>query len=200
MSTKGRHLNVIKPIYDKHTVNTVLKGNKRKAFLELWDKVRTPTLTICVQHTTGSPSHSNQARKKKKRILLGAGRRQNCPCMQMTWYSIYKALKMHTQTAEPREGASGLQSGQACCLGLQSLRVCVCVCVCVCARAHAHMLSRVQLFVTPQTVARQAPLPRDSPGKNTEVGCHVLLQGIFPTQGSNASLCTSCAGRQIPYP
>ena len=83
VSTEGRHLNVIKPIYDKHTVNTVLKGNKRKAFLELWDKVRTPTLTICVQHTTGSPSHSNQARKKK-RIQLGAGRRQNCPCMQMT--------------------------------------------------------------------------------------------------------------------
>ena len=22
-----------------------------------------------------------------------------------------------------------------------------------------------------------------SPGKNTGVGCHVLLQGIFPTQG-----------------
>ena len=28
----------------------------------------------------------------------------------------------------------------------------------------------------------------DSPGKNTEVGCHALLQGIFPTQGTNPSL------------
>ena len=28
----------------------------------------------------------------------------------------------------------------------------------------------------------------DSPGKNTGVGCHVLLQGIFPTQGSNPSI------------
>ena len=27
--------------------------------------------------------------------------------------------------------------------------------------------------------------PWDSPGKNTGVGCHFLLQGIFPTQGSN---------------
>ena len=26
------------------------------------------------------------------------------------------------------------------------------------------------------------------PGKNTEVGCHVLLQGVFPTQGSNLCL------------
>ena len=25
----------------------------------------------------------------------------------------------------------------------------------------------------------------DSPGKNTGVGCHALLQGAFPTQGSN---------------
>ena len=28
----------------------------------------------------------------------------------------------------------------------------------------------------------------DSPGKNTRVGCHALLQGIFPTQGSNLGL------------
>ena len=30
--------------------------------------------------------------------------------------------------------------------------------------------------------------PQDFPGKNTEVGCHALLQGVFPTQGSNPSL------------
>ena len=28
----------------------------------------------------------------------------------------------------------------------------------------------------------------DSPGKNTGVGCHVLFQKIFPTQGSNSDL------------
>ena len=28
----------------------------------------------------------------------------------------------------------------------------------------------------------------DPPGKNTGVGCHALLQGIFPTQGSNSGL------------
>ena len=28
----------------------------------------------------------------------------------------------------------------------------------------------------------------DAPGKNTEVGCHALLQGIFPTQGLNPRL------------
>ena len=30
--------------------------------------------------------------------------------------------------------------------------------------------------------------PWDSPGKNTGVGCHALLQGIFLTQGSNPHL------------
>ena len=30
--------------------------------------------------------------------------------------------------------------------------------------------------------------PWDSPGKNTRVGCHALLQGIFPTQGSHLCL------------
>ena len=34
----------------------------------------------------------------------------------------------------------------------------VCVCVCVCARVCAQLLSQVQLFATPWTVARQAPL------------------------------------------
>ena len=36
--------------------------------------------------------------------------------------------------------------------------------------------SRVQLCATPQTTAHQAPRPWDSPGKNTGVGCHFLLQ------------------------
>ena len=30
--------------------------------------------------------------------------------------------------------------------------------------------------------------PGDSPGKNTGVGCHALLQGIFQTNGSNPPL------------
>ena len=43
--------------------------------------------------------------------------------------------------------------------------------------AHVFILShfsRVQLFVTLRTIARQAPLSMDSPGKNTGVGCHIL--------------------------
>ena len=38
--------------------------------------------------------------------------------------------------------------------------------------------------------------PWDSPGKNTGAGCHSLLQGIFPTQGSNLDL---PHGRHVLY-
>ena len=44
--------------------------------------------------------------------------------------------------------------------------------------------------------------PWDSPGKDTVVGCHFLLQGIFPTQESNPCPlypCTSCTGRRVLY-
>ena len=50
------------------------------------------------------------------------------------------------------------------------------------------MLGYVQLFATPWTVAPQPPLFMGSPGKNTEVGCHFLIQRIFPTQALNPSL------------
>ena len=41
-----------------------------------------------------------------------------------------------------------------------------------------------------------ASVPGDSPGKNTGVGGHALLQGIFPTQGSNPGLLLR---RQVLY-
>ena len=47
---------------------------------------------------------------------------------------------------------------------------------------------------------RQAPLSMDSPGKNTGVGCHALLQGIFPTQESNlCHLHLTRTGRWVLY-
>ena len=46
-----------------------------------------------------------------------------------------------------------------------------------------------QLFVTPWTVLPARLLcPWNFLGKSTRVGCHALLQGIFPTQGSNPGL------------
>ena len=55
-------------------------------------------------------------------------------------------------------------------------------CVLSCFRPHGLQPSRL--------------CPWASPVKSTGVGCHALLQGIFPTQGSNLYLPVSCvAGR-----
>ena len=40
--------------------------------------------------------------------------------------------------------------------------------------------SHVGLFATPWTVAHRFLCPWDFPSKNTGVGFHLLLQGIFP--------------------
>ena len=49
------------------------------------------------------------------------------------------------------------------------------------------------IFATPGLQPPRLLCPWDSPGKNTRGGCHFLLQGIFPNQGST---CLSCnAGR-----
>ena len=50
------------------------------------------------------------------------------------------------------------------------------------------LLSHVQLFETPWTVAYQAPLSVECSRQETGVGCHDLLQRIFPTQGLNLGL------------
>ena len=58
------------------------------------------------------------------------------------------------------------------------------------------LLSHVWLLVTPWTLPARLLCPWDFPGKNTGVGCHFLLQGIFLTQGSNPQL---LLGRRILY-
>ena len=64
---------------------------------------------------------------------------------------------------------AGVERGSE--LGL-SVRRCVC-----------YLLSCVWLFMTPWTVQFTRLLcPWNSPGMNTGVSCHFLVQGIFPTQ------------------
>ena len=56
-------------------------------------------------------------------------------------------------------------------------------------RKKVKSLSRAWLFATPWIVACTKLLhPWDFQGKSTGMGCHFLLQGIFPTQGSNPGL------------
>ena len=53
----------------------------------------------------------------------------------------------------------------------------------------AQSLSCIQLFCNPADCSLPGSLVHGIfPGKNTRLGCHFLLQGIFPTQGSNPHL------------
>ena len=73
-------------------------------------------------------------------------------------------------------------------------------CLFFCEPTHTHLaggsqgvcllssFSHVWLLKTLWTIARQAPLSMDSPGNNTGVGCHALLQGIFLTRRLNPDL------------
>ena len=51
--------------------------------------------------------------------------------------------------------------------------------------------SRVQLFATPWTVARQAPLSMGFSRQEHWVGCHALLQGDLPNPGIEPASLTS---------
>ena len=53
---------------------------------------------------------------------------------------------------------------------------------------YACMLSHVQIFATPWTIAHQTPLFMGFPREEYWSGCHFFLQGIFPTQESNLGL------------
>ena len=89
--------------------------------------------------------------------------------------------------------AVGLQSGPQCSL-THILFICMCVCVCVCV--HLVTQLRLTLYNLMDCSPPGSSVHGDSPDKNTRVGCHALLQGIFPTQGSNPGL-LHC--RQIVY-
>ena len=76
-----------------------------------------------------------------------------------------------------------LRSNWPCLLSIcVCVRVCVCVCVCMLAARSC------PIFETPWTEPTKLLCPWDSPGENPGVGCHFLLQGIFPTQVLNPCL------------
>ena len=59
------------------------------------------------------------------------------------------------------------------------------------------LVSSFQLFATPWTIASRLLCPWDSPGKNSGVGCHALLQGVFPTQGWKPHLSSLALADQL---
>ena len=50
---------------------------------------------------------------------------------------------------------------------------------------HAQALQLCAVLCDPMDSSPPGSCPLGSPGKNTGVDCHALLQGIFPTEGMN---------------
>ena len=68
MGIEGTYLNIVKAMYDKPTANIILNGEKLKAFPpKIRNKTRVSTFTTIIQHSSGSPSYSNQRRKRNKK-------------------------------------------------------------------------------------------------------------------------------------
>ena len=64
MGIERTYLNMVKPIYDKPTANIILNGEKLKAFpLRSGTRQGMPTFPTILQHSSVSPSYSNQRRK-----------------------------------------------------------------------------------------------------------------------------------------
>ena len=92
--------------------------------------------------------------------------------------SPYKTKHFKTPRTH-RRILSRLDVACVCLKLLTTLKVSLCVYVC-------SVTSVISDFVQPHGLQPARLLcPWDSPGKNTGVGCHALLQGIFLTQGLN---------------
>ena len=98
---------------------------------------------------------------------------KNLPAMQETWVQLLGREDPLEKKWQPTlVFLPGKSHGQSCLAGYSPW-------------GHKESDLTEQLSTHTQTVAHQAPRPWDSPGKSTGVGCHALLRGIFPTQGSN---------------
>ena len=72
MDIEGTYLNIVKAIYDKPTANIILSGEKLKAFpLRSGTRQGCPCSPLLFNHfhlySSGSPSYSNQRRKRNQR-------------------------------------------------------------------------------------------------------------------------------------
>ena len=65
MGIEGIYLNTVKAIYDKPTAN-ILNGEKNKFPIRSGTR-QGSTFTTIIQHSFGSPSYSNQRRKRNKK-------------------------------------------------------------------------------------------------------------------------------------
>ena len=68
MGIEGTYLNIVKAIYEEPTANIILNGEKNETIPpKIRNKISMSTFTTIIQHSSGSPSYSNQRRKGNRR-------------------------------------------------------------------------------------------------------------------------------------
>ena len=113
---------------------------------------------------------------------------------QKSWFHLDSELKTDYRIIESFSWHLTEQEVKICiCMPTSAqnyLYICVCVCVCVCTKLLQSCPTLRPYGLQPTRLHR----PWNSPGKNTGVVYHAFLQGIFPTQVSNASrMCPTLA-------
>ena len=151
-------------------------------------KPRSPTLQAgsLASKSSGKLFLSSVLREKLKlNNLEGMGARRNSEC-KGTAHTALHVLRSKSQIRVAPETTKDEipGGGQLYVVGTQgrgeSQDMCMCVCV-----SHSVMSN----YLRPHGLQPAMPFcPQNFPNKNTGVGFHFLLQGIFPTQGLNSCL------------
>ena len=67
MGIEGTYLNIVQAKYDKPIASIILNGEKLRIPPKIRNKTKVSTFTTIIQHNFGSPSYSNQRRKRNKK-------------------------------------------------------------------------------------------------------------------------------------
>ena len=105
----------------------------------------------------------------------------------LTWKNDWKTLliwerKQASRLDKPRELKKK-----------KNIYIYIYICVCVCVLSHSPMSNSFQPY---RPHPARLLYPWDIPGKDTGLGCHFFLQGMFQTQKLNL---WPCIGRWILY-
>ena len=99
VSIEGTYPNIIKAIYDKPIASIILNSETENISFKIRNKTRMSTLTTFIHRSFGSPSHSNQRRRKgiqsgKEDVKLSLFEDDMIPCKENSNDAIRKLLEL----------------------------------------------------------------------------------------------------------
>ena len=88
MDMEGNHLNMVKAIYDKHTANIILNGEKLKVFPLISGTRQGCLLSSLLLNIVLEVLATAFREEKELKVSKLAERKENCHCLQIIWYYI----------------------------------------------------------------------------------------------------------------